>query len=101
MRLPLPPLSDSKQVRSRLLRPRQELSHPSIGILPRRLSNFKSPPLSSPVVQVYKAATAPVEGYYRNKGLLVDFEIAGGIPETLPRLLSVLQPHVEKMQQQQ
>jgi hypothetical protein len=49
-------------------------------------------------VQVYNAAAAPVEDYYRRKGLLVDFEITGGIPETLPRLLEVLKPYQEQAQ---
>lgn len=42
---------------------------------------------------MYKAATAPVEEFYRQRGLLLDFEITGGIPETLPRMLEVLEPY--------
>jgi len=38
-------------------------------------------------LQVYKDATVPVEDYYRSKGLLSDFPIMGGIPETTPVLL--------------
>ena len=34
-----------------------------------------------------------MEDFYRQQGTLVDFEITGGIPETLPRLLEVLQPY--------
>ena len=51
------------------------------------------PPARPAHVQVYKAAAAPVEDYYRAKGLLLDFEITGGIPETLPRLLETLEPY--------
>lgn len=40
--------------------------------------------------QVYHAEAKPVEDYYAKQGVLVDFEITGGIPETLPRLLDVL-----------
>jgi adenylate kinase len=36
---------------------------------------------------VYKKSTIPVENYYRGKGLLSDFPIMGGIPETTPVLL--------------
>lgn len=46
-------------------------------------------------VQVYKAMAKPVEDFYRQQGTLLDFEITGGIPETLPRLLSTLQPYVQ------
>lgn len=35
----------------------------------------------------------PVENYYKTRNLLVDFEITGGIPQTLPRLLDVLKPY--------
>lgn len=38
-------------------------------------------------LDVYKKATIPVEEYYRNKGLLSEFPIMGGIPETTPMLL--------------
>jgi hypothetical protein len=31
-----------------------------------------------------------VEDFFRARGLLLDFEITGGIPETLPRLLAAL-----------
>lgn len=44
-------------------------------------------------LEVYKSEARPVEEYYRAKGKLVDFEITGGIPETLPRLLEVLAPY--------
>lgn len=32
----------------------------------------------------------PVEDFYRRQGMLLDFDVAGGIPETWPRLLSAL-----------
>lgn len=38
-------------------------------------------------LEVYKKATIPVEDYYRSKGLLSDFAIMGGIPETTPTLI--------------
>jgi adenylate kinase len=47
-------------------------------------------------VQVYNAAAAPVEDFYRRSGLLLDFEITGGIPQTLPRLMSTLQPYINQ-----
>jgi hypothetical protein len=37
-----------------------------------------------------------VEEFYRRSGLLLDFEITGGIPQTLPRLMASLQPYIEK-----
>jgi adenylate kinase len=46
-------------------------------------------------LQVYNAAAAPVEEFYRGSGLLLDFEITGGIPQTLPRLMSTLQPYID------
>ena len=41
--------------------------------------------------QIYHQQARPVEDFFRAKGLLVDFEITGGIPETLPSLLASLQ----------
>lgn len=38
-------------------------------------------------LEVYKKSTIPVEDFYRSKGLLSDFAIMGGIPETTPVLL--------------
>lgn len=34
--------------------------------------------------------SAPVEGYYRSRGKLLDFNVGGGIPETWPNLLAAL-----------
>lgn len=48
-------------------------------------------------LQVYHAEAAPVEEFFRNQGLLVDFEITGGIPETLPRLQALLGPYADKL----
>ena len=39
---------------------------------------------------MYKAEATPVEDFYRSQGVLMDFEITAGIPETLPVLLSSL-----------
>jgi len=46
-------------------------------------------------LEIYKAGAAPVEEFYRSKGILIDFEITGGIPETLPVLMKVLDPHTQ------
>lgn len=43
---------------------------------------------------LFDTQSKPVEEYYRRKGLLLEFEIQGGIPETWPRLLRAL--HVEE-----
>eukprot|EP00775_Hariotina_reticulata_P012064 gene12068-12205_t len=45
-------------------------------------------------LQVYEASAAPVEDFYRHHGLLLDFEITGGIPETTPRLMAALNPYI-------
>lgn len=42
--------------------------------------------------QVYNSQAKPVEEFFREDGLLRHFEISGGIPETLPRLLQELGP---------
>lgn len=47
--------------------------------------------LLSPL-QVYNSQAKPVEDFFREDGLLREFEISGGIPETLPRLLQELGP---------
>lgn len=52
-------------------------------------------------LDVYNAAAKPVEAFYERQGKLLDFEITGGIPPTLPRLLDVLRPHMEVPGQQQ
>lgn len=44
-------------------------------------------------LQVYRSEAAPVEEFYRERGLLLDFEITAGIPETMPHLLAALAPH--------
>ena len=48
-------------------------------------------------VQVYEEEATPVERFFRERGLLLDFEITGGIPETLPRLQSQLAPYVSSL----
>ncbi|KAI5067987.1 hypothetical protein GOP47_0016332 [Adiantum capillus-veneris] len=40
--------------------------------------------------QLYTSQCKPVEHFYRKQGKLLDFEVAGGIPQTWPRLLSAL-----------
>lgn len=35
-----------------------------------------------------------MEQYYDNAGLLLNFEITGGIPETMPVLMEALQPYL-------
>ncbi|KAI8468191.1 MAG: adenylate kinase [Monoraphidium minutum] len=45
-------------------------------------------------LQVYRDEATPVEDFFKGRGLLLDFEITGGIPETLPRLLAALAPHM-------
>jgi hypothetical protein len=54
--------------------------------------------------QVYKAEAKPVEDIFRQAGVLQDFHITGGIPETFPRLLGVLRarsPGLPALRQQQ
>ncbi len=41
-------------------------------------------------LQVYHAEAKPVEEVFRKAGVLKDFKITGGIPETFPRLLAAL-----------
>lgn len=43
-------------------------------------------------MQVYNAAAKPVEDFFQGQGTLLDFDIYGGIPETMPRLLSAVGP---------
>jgi hypothetical protein len=45
-------------------------------------------------LQVYAEGAAPVEDFYRSAGRLLEFEITGGIPETLPRLMAALEPYI-------
>eukprot|EP01023_Acetabularia_acetabulum_P002903 TRINITY_DN11254_c0_g2_i1.p1 TRINITY_DN11254_c0_g2~~TRINITY_DN11254_c0_g2_i1.p1 ORF type:complete len:270 (+),score=55.34 TRINITY_DN11254_c0_g2_i1:167-976(+) len=44
-------------------------------------------------LHLYQQEAKPVEDYYEKHGLLLDFEIMGGIPQTLPVLLKTLQPY--------
>jgi len=41
---------------------------------------------------VYHASARPVEDFFREHGVLREFYIAGGIPETMPRLMAELAP---------
>lgn len=43
--------------------------------------------------QVYRAEAAPVEEVFRRVGLLIDFPVTGGIPETFPKLVKALAPY--------
>lgn len=54
--------------------------------------------MQGPCSQVYKEEAQPVEDFFRRNNLLLDFEITGGIPETLPRLHSTLEPYVWALQ---
>ena len=51
-------------------------------------------------VQIYKSEAVPVEEYFDEQGLLMNFEITGGIPETLPRLIDALRPHMRTITEQ-
>lgn len=46
---------------------------------------------------VYKRSAAPLESFFREQGLLMDFDITGGIPETLPRLKAALEPYAGRL----
>lgn len=41
-------------------------------------------------LRLFYEESKPVEDFYRKQGKLLDFEVAGGIPETWQRLLTVL-----------
>ncbi|GIL79516.1 hypothetical protein Vretimale_18353 [Volvox reticuliferus] len=45
-------------------------------------------------LEVYKQESKPVEGAFRKAGLVVDFELTAGIPETLPKLMLLLESYV-------
>jgi adenylate kinase len=45
-------------------------------------------------LNAYNAQAEPVEQYFSSRGILLDFEITGGIPETLPLLYQSIKPHV-------
>lgn len=45
-------------------------------------------------LEIYKSGAKPVEDFYRQRSMLLDFEITAGIPETLPRLLELLEPRL-------
>lgn len=47
-------------------------------------------------LDIYKGQALPVEERFRRAGVLVDFEIVAGIPETLPSLIKALEPFVPK-----
>ncbi|KAK1409817.1 hypothetical protein QVD17_36346 [Tagetes erecta] len=41
-------------------------------------------------LRVYKEKSQPVEDYYRERGKLIEFDLPGGIPESWPKLLEIL-----------
>ncbi|KAI3793658.1 hypothetical protein L1987_36278 [Smallanthus sonchifolius] len=41
-------------------------------------------------LRVYKEKSQPVEDYYRKQGRLMEFDLPGGIPESWPKLLEIL-----------
>ena len=41
-------------------------------------------------LEVYEREAAPVEAAFRDAGVLIDFPVAGGVGETLPRLMAVV-----------
>lgn len=45
-------------------------------------------------LRVYAEESKPVEEYYGTQGKLLVFDVAGGIPETWPKLLEALKPHL-------
>ena len=47
-------------------------------------------------LEIYKQQARPVEDCFRHAGVLVDFEIVAGIPETLPSLIKKLEPFVPR-----
>lgn len=44
---------------------------------------------------MYRKEATPVEDFYREHKLLLDFEITQGIPETMPVILKVLEPYMK------
>jgi hypothetical protein len=44
-------------------------------------------------LDVHNSQAQPVKNFYEKKGKLMNFEITGGIPETLPLLYNALRPH--------
>ncbi|XP_073001926.1 probable adenylate kinase 1, chloroplastic [Typha latifolia] len=41
-------------------------------------------------LRIYNDMSQPVEDFYRNRGKILEFELPGGIPESWPKLLQVL-----------
>lgn len=50
-------------------------------------------------LEIYNSGAKPVEDFYRTRGILLDFEITAGIPETMPRLLKALEPYINPQSQ--
>lgn len=49
--------------------------------------------------QVYWQQAAPLEAFFRDQGLLLDFHISGGIPQTMPRLQALLEPYAGRLRE--
>ncbi|KAK4396302.1 adenylate kinase [Sesamum angolense] len=47
-------------------------------------------PIVKERLRIYNEKSQPVEGYYRNHGKLLEFDLPGGIPESWPKLLEAL-----------
>ncbi|KAM5559935.1 adenylate kinase 1, chloroplastic [Rosa sericea] len=50
-------------------------------------------------IDIYNEKSRPVEGFYRSRGKLLEFDLPGGIPESWPKLLEVLDLDDYKEQQ--
>eukprot|EP00884_Botryococcus_braunii_P020071 jgi/Botrbrau1/6748/Bobra.0324s0033.1 len=50
-------------------------------------------------LRVYNEEAGPVERVFEDHGLLLNFEITGGIPETLPKLREVVQPFLYHLEE--
>lgn len=82
-----------------LLTRRPEIVMPPLPAPPECLPHLEvrdddTPEVVEKRLAVYKSAATPVEDFYRRAGVLLDFEITGGIPETTPRLMAALQPYI-------
>jgi hypothetical protein len=66
--------------------------------LPHRLTGAHTPHLPVQVVQRrlahFHEQIAPLRGHFAARGLLVEFEVLGGMEHTTPRLMDVIYHHV-------
>ncbi|KAI3947496.1 hypothetical protein MKW92_037933 [Papaver armeniacum] len=49
-------------------------------------------------LRIYNEMSRPVEGFYRSRGMLMEFDLPGGIPESWPKLLHALNLDQEEKQ---